>query len=69
MEPISGQKQGRLPIKRGEYLNIMVDGQPVDAFAGETVAAVLLVMGQRVIRKTEKKGTPSRIVLWYGCVL
>jgi len=47
----------------------MVDGQPVDAFAGETVAAVLLVMGQRVIRKTEKKGTPSRIVLWYGCVL
>lgn len=42
----------------GKVLTIIVDGEPVVAFEGETVAAALMAAGKRVFRHTQKKGEP-----------
>lgn len=52
--------------KRGETLTIEVDGQPVEAFAGETVAAVLLASGRRVFRYTDKTHAPRGVFCGMG---
>lgn len=44
------------PIERGEQITISIDGRSVVAFAGETVAAVLLAEGIRTFRQTAKTG-------------
>ena len=38
-------KPTRIPAQRGPRLNVIVDGEPVEAYAGETVAAVLMAAG------------------------
>ena len=55
---ISLDSQALPAVQRGEALTIDVDGQPVEAFAGETVAAVLLAMGRRSFWRTEKGNAP-----------
>ncbi len=45
------------PREGGQRLTVHVDGEPVPAFAGESVATVLLALGQRTFRRTEK-GAP-----------
>jgi predicted molibdopterin-dependent oxidoreductase YjgC len=46
----------RVPVKagveRGKRLSFLFDGQPIDAFKGETVAAALFAAGRRVLRTT-----------------
>ncbi|HEY8453377.1 MAG: (2Fe-2S)-binding protein [Micromonosporaceae bacterium] len=37
---------------------VTVDGQPVDALPGQTIAAVLLSAGRRVTRRTRVSGRP-----------
>ena len=51
---------------RGEALTIHVDGRPVQAYAGETVATVLVAMGYRRFRLTEKDGRPRGIFCGMG---
>jgi aerobic-type carbon monoxide dehydrogenase small subunit (CoxS/CutS family) len=46
-------------------LSITVDGQPVQAFAGETVAAALLALGRRTFRHTEQ-GAPRGLYCGMG---
>lgn len=54
-----GSVEGRQP------LTIEVDGESVPAFAGETVAGVLLALGQRTFRHTEQ-GAPRGIFCGMG---
>ena len=43
----------RIPIKRGRPLNVVINNQPAEAYAGETVAAVLLTSGHVSMGPTE----------------
>ena len=43
-------------VARGPAVRIVVDGEDVDAFEGESVAAALLAAGQRVLRWTAVSG-------------
>ena len=38
-------KATRIPSQRGPRLNVFVDDEPVEAYAGETVATVLIAAG------------------------
>ena len=48
----------RLPDNAGPSVTIRVDGEPVDARAGDTVAAALLAHGRDRCRTTPVSGAP-----------
>ena len=51
---------GRVPghgLERGAPVEIVLDGQPVQAFEGETVAAAVMAAGGLELRRTED-GSP-----------
>jgi sarcosine oxidase subunit alpha len=60
-------------VQRGQAFDIEVDGMPVVAYEGETVAAALMAAGIRTINKTAKKEAPRGICcgigLCYGCIM
>jgi predicted molibdopterin-dependent oxidoreductase YjgC len=60
-------------IRRGARVTILVDERPLDAYAGESVAAALLAGGRRVLRRTPKTGAPRGLFCGMGvcfdCVL
>ncbi len=43
-------------VERGTPITVSIDGQSVVAYAGETVAAVLLAQGRRTFRQTARTG-------------
>jgi len=45
-------------IERGAPITITVNGQPVQAYAGESIAAALMAAGYRAFRRTEAGGSP-----------
>jgi predicted molibdopterin-dependent oxidoreductase YjgC len=45
-------------VSRGPRVEIRVDGRPVAAFEGESVAAALLAAGKRALRRTARFGEP-----------
>ncbi len=45
-------------IERETPITIMVNGQPVQAYAGESIAAALMAAGVRAFRRTEATGSP-----------
>ena len=48
-------KRDRLPRRAGSTpVEVTVDGERVQAYSGETVATVLLVMGRLAFRHTER---------------
>lgn len=53
-------------IARGRPVQIVVDGRPVRAFEGESVAAALLAEGQRSLRKTARLGKPRGLYCGMG---
>lgn len=53
-------------ITRGPEVEILVDGHPVQAFEGETVAAALLAAGQRGLRTTARRGAPRGLYCGIG---
>ena len=53
-------------VERGEPLTILVDGAPVTADRGETVAATLLAAGHRTLRTTLIRGEPRGIFCGMG---
>jgi predicted molibdopterin-dependent oxidoreductase YjgC len=63
---ISHESEALPTAARGEMLTIEVDGQPVEASAGETVAAVLLAMGRRGFRRTDKGRAPRGLFCGMG---
>jgi predicted molibdopterin-dependent oxidoreductase YjgC len=60
----SGQKSPI--INREPSITVYVNGNPIAAFAGETVAAVLLGQGIRRFRHTVKRGEPRGIFCGIG---
>ena len=56
----------RVAARRESAIIVSVDGRPVSAYAGETVAAVLLAEGIRVFRHTAKRGEPRGIFCGMG---
>lgn len=55
-----------LPIQPGPALTITVDGQPVPARQGQTVAVALLAHGRRVLRHTRHGGKPRGLFCAMG---
>jgi D-hydroxyproline dehydrogenase subunit gamma len=59
----------RLPLgpelERGPRIEIVLDGRPVEAYRGETVAAVLLAQGE-IATRTTVKGEPRGIFCGMG---
>jgi predicted molibdopterin-dependent oxidoreductase YjgC len=64
---MSTAKEGRRlgPFEARQPLTIQVDGEPVPAFAGESVATVLLTLGRRTFRHTEH-GAPRGLFCGMG---
>ena len=53
------------PLETRQPLTVWVDGDPVQAFAGESVATVLLALGRRSFRHTEQ-GAPRGLFCGMG---
>ena len=60
-------------VQRGQAFEIEVDGMPVAAYEGETVAAALTAAGIRTTNRTaggdEPRGICCGIGLCYGCTM
>jgi hypothetical protein len=54
------------PAERGPEIEILVDGNPLPAYAGESVAAALIANGQFVFRHTAKHGQPRGVYCGIG---
>jgi len=60
----------RVPVKagveRGPRLTFSIDGETIQAFEGETIAAALFAAGRRVLRTTAVKGTGRGVFCGMG---
>ena len=56
----------RIPIIRGQRIKVTVDDQPVEAYAGETVATVLMASGHDIFQNTEHDHTPRTLYCGMG---
>ncbi len=60
-------------VTRGLEVEILVDGQPIRAFEGESVAVALLASGSRTLRTTarlhEPRGMYCGIGVCFDCVM
>ena len=54
------------PLEARQPLTVKVDGEPVPAFAGESVATVLLAMGWRTFRHTDRNHAPRGLFCGMG---
>ena len=53
-------------LDRGTRVGIIVDGQPLLAFTGETLAAALLAAGIRELRRTPRRFAPRGLYCGIG---
>ena len=53
-------------VERGPQLQFTCDGELVQAYAGETIAAALLANGRRVLRRTSRAGDPRGLFCAMG---
>jgi predicted molibdopterin-dependent oxidoreductase YjgC len=53
-------------VSRGPAFDILVDGEPVAAYEGETVATALLAAGRVALRLTPRKGQPRGLLCGMG---
>jgi predicted molibdopterin-dependent oxidoreductase YjgC len=58
--PILGQSES------GKGVTLYLDGEPIEAFEGEPVAAALMAAGRRVLRYTSKHHQPRGIFCALG---
>lgn len=59
-------------VERPEPVTIRVDGSPVEAYPGESLAAALLASGRRVFRRTatgEPRGPFCNMGVCFECVV
>ncbi len=59
-------EERRLSRPSSQALTVNVDGQPVEAFLGESVAAALLASGRRTWRHTDKSHAPRGLFCGMG---
>lgn len=57
---------GRMGLPHHEAVEILINGRPVLACAGETVATALLAAGVRRFRRTHKTGAPRGLYCGMG---
>ncbi len=61
------RKDNRIgPSEARQPLTLQVDGESVPAFAGESVATVLLALGRQTFRHTDKNGAPRGLFCGMG---
>lgn len=62
------QKSRRLTghVERGRSIQLLVDGEPLSAYEGETIAAALLTAGRRSFSHTVPSGTPRGVFCGIG---
>ena len=53
-------------VARGAPFRFTVDGVPVEAYPGETIASALLAAGRRVARRTAHRGAPRGVFCAIG---
>jgi len=53
-------------VRRGQTVTLVVDGTPVTAFTGESVATVLLAEDRLTLRHTPKVGAPRGVFCAMG---
>src|SRR5689334_11376934 len=53
-------------VRRGAPITIQVNGAPLAAYAGETIATALLARGQVALRRTPKQGRPRGLFCAMG---
>jgi predicted molibdopterin-dependent oxidoreductase YjgC len=53
-------------VQRGPPLQFTVDDQPVNAFAGESVAAALFAAGRRELRQSPRDSAPRGMFCMMG---
>ncbi|NTF63613.1 (2Fe-2S)-binding protein [Agrobacterium rhizogenes] len=53
-------------VRRGTPVHFTFDGNPVDAYAGESVAAALLAAGYRTLRESLNEHAPRGAFCWMG---
>lgn len=51
---------------RGALFRFTVDGEPVEACPGETIATALLAAGRRIARRTAHRGAPRGVFCAIG---
>jgi aerobic-type carbon monoxide dehydrogenase small subunit (CoxS/CutS family) len=61
----SGRRVGP-GVTRGTLFRLTVDGEPVDAYPGETIAAALLAADRRIARRTAHRGAPRGVFCAIG---
>jgi sarcosine oxidase, subunit alpha len=61
------QSSSLLPkVQRGRLVKINVDGKPIDAYEGETIAAALLAAGVYIFHLSRKNKEPRSIFCGMG---
>lgn len=61
------EEQLREPVvERGERIDLLVDGEVVPAYAGETIAAALTAAGRLAFRRTDRTGAPRGVFCGMG---
>lgn len=67
-QPIeSRQRSLREPnVRRGAHVRFTFDGNAIDAYAGESVAAALLAAGYRTLRESPNGHAPRGAFCWMG---
>lgn len=53
-------------MARGPKLTLLVDGEPIVAYAGETVAAAMFAAGRRTLRRTAIADAPRGVFCGMG---
>lgn len=59
-------------LQRGKVVRVQIDGEPVTAYEGETVATVLMAAGRRTFGQTpndQPRGLFCGIGLCYDCLV
>lgn len=59
-------------VQRGQAVTITVDGEPLQAYAGETIAGALLAAGRKAWRRTlhsQPRGMFCGIGLCFDCLV
>jgi len=61
------EEMGREPVvERGDPLDLLVDGEVIRAYRGETIAGALTAEGRRVFRHAPRTGAPRGVFCGIG---
>lgn len=63
MKPAARRIEG---VARGAPFRFTMDGEPVDAYPGETIATALLAVDRRIARRTARRRAPRGVFCAIG---